>query len=365
MKRKIPLFTLAGVPDCEISTHYISTGDMLGLSLIRFKKDTAKDIVMIVHGLTTSSDMFIMPEHENLVRFLHNHGFPDVWTFDYRMSNRHPYNLTRHRFTMDHIALFDFPPAIEKIQQIAGHDVRIHVISHCLGAVSFSLGLFGGVIKNVRSLVANSAALTPRVPRWSRLKLMVAPFLTDWIINEPYLSPAWGDERGPTPGKIVSKLVGLAHHECDNRACHLLSFMWGTGNPALYSHDKLAEVTHDRGGDLYGPTSPQYYRHVRKMVSHGHAVKLDPGDECLKPLPDDYMSLAHLNDIPVMFTTGDNNNVFIDSNVVCHEMVDKLRPGLHELAVFPTYGHQDVFMGKDVARDIFPTMLDFISRHSN
>jgi len=287
-----------------------------------------------------------------------------VWTFDYRMSNRHPYNLTRHQFTMDHIALFDFPPALAKIREIAGKDVRIHVISHCLGAVSFSIGLFGGVIKGVSSLIANSAALTPRVPRWSSFKLKVAPFLTDYVINEPYLSPAWSGERGLTPGKIVSKLVSLGHPECGNPACHMLSFMWGTGNPALYSHANLLPVTHDRGGDLYGPTSPQYYRHVNKMVKTGHAVKLNPGDQSLKPLPDDYMAQAHLNLVPVLFTTGDNNRVFADSNIVCFNILEKLVPGLHELAVFPGYGHQDVFMGKDVAKDIFGRMLSFLERHA-
>lgn len=363
-KRTIPLFTLSGVPDCETSTHYISTGDMLGLSMLRFRKDAAKDVVMIVHGLTTSSDMFIMPEHENLVRFLHAHGFPDVWCLDYRMSNRHPYNLTRHRFTMDHIGLFDFPPALEKIREVAGHDVRIHVISHCLGAVSFMLGLYGGAFKGVSSVIANSAGLTPRVPGWSSFKLKVAPFLTDYVIGEPYLSPNWSEERGLSPGKIVSKVVDWFHPECDSPSCHMLSFMWGTGRPALYSHDKLDPVTHARGGDLYGPTSPQYYRHVNKMVAAGHAVKLNPSDPVLKPMPDDYLERAAEVTTPVLFTTGSNNNVFRDSNIVCFNLLERFTPGLHRLAVFETYGHQDVFMGKDVARDVFPGMLDFIVRHA-
>lgn len=366
-QRTIPLFTLSGVPDCESSTHGISTADMLGLSMLRFDRTQgtpARDVVMIVHGLTTSSDMFIMPEHENLVRYLHANGYPDVWCFDYRMSNRHPYNLTRHRYTMDHIALFDYPPAIEKIREVSGPDVRIHVITHCLGAVSFCLGLFGGAIKGVSSVIANSTGLTPRVPGWSKLKLRMAPFLMDYVINEPYLSPNWSEERGITPGKLVSKVVDLFHRECDNKACHMLSFMWGSGKPALYAHENLDPVTHARGGDLYGPTSPQYYRHVNAMVKRGHAVKLDPSDQLLKALPDDYMANAAACDVPVLFTTGRDNHVFADSNIVCHAALKKLRPGLHELAIFEGYGHQDVFMGKDVARDIFPTMLDFIARHS-
>jgi hypothetical protein len=39
-------------------------------------------------------------------------------------------------------------------------------------------------------------------------------------------------------------------------------------------------------------------------------------------------------------------------------------PGRHRLHIFEGYGHQDVFMGKDVARDIFPTFLEFLEAHA-
>ena len=45
--------------------------------------------------------------------------------------------------------------------------------------------------------------------------------------------------------------------------------MWGTGFPALYSHENLHPVTHRRGGDLYGATSLNYYRHVSRMIRAG------------------------------------------------------------------------------------------------
>ena len=69
MVREYALYTLEGVPDADISTHYISTEDQkLGLSMLRFTRGEGDDSVLIIHGLTTSSDMFIMPEHENLVK---------------------------------------------------------------------------------------------------------------------------------------------------------------------------------------------------------------------------------------------------------------------------------------------------------
>ena len=123
MKREIPLYTLEGVTGAEITTHYFSTEDGLGLSMLRFNRDPgneARESVMIVHGLTTSTDMFIMPEHYNLVSYLLDNGYTDVWCLDMRMSNRHSYNLFPHRYSFDDIALYDYPPAIRIIREHIG-----------------------------------------------------------------------------------------------------------------------------------------------------------------------------------------------------------------------------------------------------
>jgi cholesterol oxidase len=62
--------------------------------------------------------------------------------------------------------------------------------------------------------------------------------------------------------------------------------------------------------------------------------------------------------------TGENNRVFTDSNVYCYQRLEELAPGRHELHVFPNYGHQDVFMGKNNHVDIFPRLLEFLDKHS-
>ena len=165
MSHEIPLYTLEGVRDADVSTHYFTTADGLGLSMLRFTRDPDADseAVLVIHGLTTSTDMFVMPEHENLVSHLLDAGY-DVWSLDFRMSNRHNYNLAYHRYTLDDIALFDYPPAIELIRRHIG-DRPLHVIAHCLGSVSFTMSLFGGAVDGITSLVANSVALTPGCPR--------------------------------------------------------------------------------------------------------------------------------------------------------------------------------------------------------
>ncbi len=271
-------------------------------------------------------------------------------------------NLNTSPYTLDHIALFDFPPALEVMRSHIG-DRPIHVICHCLGAVSFTMSLFAKAVDRIASVIANSVALTPRVPAWSRVKLTVAPGMIDYVLGFPYINPRWSEDPGFTKGELFSRAVSFFHRECDVPACHMLSMMWGTGWPALYNHENMDPVTHRRGGDLYGANSMHYYRHVRKMLKAGHAVKYQPGDPTLDRLPDDYLQYAVDIETPILFTTGADNRVFADSNIVCYERLAETVPGRHELQVFPGYGHQDPFMGKHVDRDIFPRFVEFIDKH--
>jgi lysosomal acid lipase/cholesteryl ester hydrolase len=362
-ERRTQLSTFDGVRNSAVSVHPFSTGDGLGLSMLRFRRYESDDVVLVVHGLTASSDMFIMPEHENLVSFLLDNGFGDVWTLDYRMSNRFPYNGAMHRFTMDDVAMYDYPAALDRLRSVVGQR-RIHVIANCLGSVSFLMSLFGGAVDGIASVVANSAALTPRVPAWSRLKLIVAPSLLERVLGLHHIDPCWQDEPRFSRGWLLSKGVDLFHRECDVPACHMLSLMWGSGRPALYRHENLHAETHARGGDLYGATGLHYYRHVRKMVLAGRAVKYDTKDPRYRALPDDYLAGAADVHTPILLTTGDKNLVFADSNIECWRRLEAVAPGRHELKIFPGYGHQDVFMGKDAGRDVFPQMLDFLERRA-
>ncbi len=363
MEREIALYTLEGVHGAEISTHPFTTEDKLGLSMLRFTTAPCDDVVLIIHGLTTSSDMFIMPEHYNLVQYLLDNGLTDVWTFDFRMSNRYPYNLIPNRYNHDDIALFDHPAAVAKMREVVG-DRRIHIICHCLGALSFMMSLFGKAVDGITSVIANSVGLTPRVPQWSQVKLTFAPFLLEYVLGFPYVSTHWADDPGLTRGKIANKLVSFFHHECDVPACHMLSAMWGTGFPALYSHENLHDVTHRRSGDLYGGTAVHYYRHVLKCVRAGNrAVKMEPGNPKYDRLPDDYFAYVRDIQTPVLFMTGNKNRVFTDSNVLAYKRLQQIVPGRHQLAIFPGYGHQDVFMGKTVHVDIFPRLLKFLNEH--
>lgn len=364
--REIPLYTLEGVKDAEISTHYFSTEDKLGLSLMRFRRQAEGDVVVLMHGLTTSTDMFIMPEHHNLVSYLLDRGY-EVWSFDWRGSVRHSYDLFPGRFNLDEIALYDHPAAMRVVREAVGPERRIHVICHCVGSITFMMSLCAGLVEGVSSVISNSVSLTPQVPGWSAFKLAVAPFLMNWILRFPNLNPRWAYLPGPgiPQGKILAKFVSLFHRECEVPACHMVSFMWGSGHPACYEHENLPPVTHRRVGDLFGAVNVNYYLHIREMAKRKRAVKMHPGDPAYDRLPDDFLAQAAKVTTPVLFISGDRNHVFPGSNALSYETLKKLQPvDRNELRILPGYGHQDPFMGKSNHEDVFPHLVEWIERHS-
>ncbi|GAB1822632.1 alpha/beta hydrolase [Herbidospora sp. RD11066] len=359
---RIARFTNDGVSDAEITMFPFPTDDGLGLELTRFFRADSDDVVLLLHGLPASTDMFIMPEHTNLVTYLLNNGLTDVWSLDFRMSCRHPYDTESNRFTLDDIALFDHPAGLAELRRHIGPHKRVHVIAQCLGSVSFMMSLAAGLVDGISSVTSNSVALSVNVPTWSRVKLEFGPGLFDYIAGVPFLDPRFGNAPVMTRGWMISKMVSLFHRECDEPACHMISFMWGSGNPGLWSHEMIAEETHKRVADLFGSSGVHYYRHMRKMARAGHAVR---HDDRFRELPEDYLKAAAEIDVPVLFLTGDRNHVFTDSNIVCHDAMSKQNPGLHELRILPGYGHVDPIIGKNAHRDVFPHILEFIAKHGS
>ncbi|RMG78507.1 MAG: esterase, partial [Bacteroidetes bacterium] len=309
-----PLQTTEGAGACHIQNFPINTKDGLLISLQRFKKNDSKNVVLLIHGLTTSTDMFIMPEHYNLVRYLHDHGFEDVWSLDWRGSNRFTYNLTPHRFTVDDIAYYDMPKALEKMRKILGSDIKIHVICHCVGSLSFMSSLAAGWANNIASVISNSVSLTPKVPLLAFLKLIFAPDLIEHLFGYPYLSPSIPYFPGPGFGKWIHLMERTIRRECKEPACHMISFMWGWGFPVAYLHENLHPLTHHRLKDLFGGTSMHYYRHLRKMVWHQEAVSYKPKKR-EEPFPKSYLREAQKSNLPpILLVSGDKNLVFPQSN---------------------------------------------------
>jgi triacylglycerol lipase/cholesterol oxidase len=355
----IAVNTQEGVVGAQIGTYPVFTDDGLALTLTRFFRQATNQPVVLIHGLTSSSDMFMMPEHYNLVQYLLDQGAGDVWCLDWRGSRRFYYNLQLHRDTIDQVAMQDMPAALAAIKKIAGPAVRCHVICHCVGSIAFMASLATGQVSEIGSVVSNSVSLRPCVPVWSKVKLQLAPALVDYFLQLPYVSPQMGVLPAWSKGGLLAKLVSWFHRECDDKPCHMVSFMWGAGHPAAYLHKNLTPLTHERLADLFGGTSMHYYRHIRRMVKAGYAVPYK--SESVPGVTNYFEAFLSRPQPPVLFVAGRENRIFPGSNRWTYESLKEKQPDadVHYLE-FDDYGHQDIFMGRRGDQDVFPRLWKFL-----
>lgn len=351
-----PMHTTQGVAIGEKNLYPLDTPDGLTISVQRFKAKETKNVVLLLHGLTTSTDMFIMPEHQNLVNYLHSNGFTDVWSLDWRGSGRFTYNLGPHRYNLDDIAKNDIPTAVEYIRKVCGEDTKIHVVCHCVGSITFMASLAAGHVKGITSVVSNSVSLTPKV-RWQAfIKMLFGPELLEYVFGYAYISPRMPYFPGPGFGKWLYWMERGIRHECKEPACHLVSFMWGWGYPAAYVHRNIHPTTHRRLVDLFGGTSFHYYRHIRKMLFAKASVSFDKSKNYLEECKNMTMP-------PTLFLSGAENNIFPGSNKMTYEALKTSKNAERvEYLEVPGYGHQDTFMGQYSHIEVFPKILSFLNK---
>ena len=244
---------------------------------------------------------------------------------------------------------------------MAGDLVNIHVIAHCVGSLSFAASLAAGHIKDIKTFISNSVSLTPIVRLPSRVKIQFAPFLVDNLLPMKYLSPKTPYMPGPRFGKLLWLIEQSIRQECKEPACHMTSFMWGWGFPACFLHKNMDPITHRRLKDLFGGTTMNYFRHIRKMLDKGESVPYTNKDS-YQSLPKSYLeSFAKNTNIKTLLISGDQNRIFPGSNQRTKARVLEMNQDYPiEYKEFPEYGHQDIFMGKASAKHVFPVLIAFL-----
>lgn len=361
-----PLQTTAGVIEKNKEQFTFNTADGIALTLARFTAKPSKKIVLLLHGLSNSTDMFIMPEHVNIVNYLHSHGLTDIWSLDWRGSGRFTYNLIPSRYTLDDVIRYDMPAAVSEIRKRVGEDAEIHVVAHCVGSITFMCSLAAGHIEGIKSIVSNSVSLTPKVSWPAFIKVLVGSFVFENIFRYPYISPMMPYSPAFGFGKWIYYMERLFRRECKEPACHMISFMWGWGYPAAYEHKNIHEVTHRRLKDLFGGVGFHYYRHIRKMLFKKEAVPYDHKMQN-QDLPESYLqNMKNIKVPPTLFISGSENRIFPGSNKETYERLKQMNSSWPiQFREIMGYGHQDTFIGKNAHLDVYPHIVDFIKQHSS
>jgi hypothetical protein len=223
-------------------------------------------------------------------------------------------------------------------------------VIHCQGSTSFTMSAMAGLVPQVTTIVSNAVSLHPIVPAWSRSKLKYMLPLVKPLA--PYLNPHWGvDAPGLVP-KGIALLVNTVHKECDNAVCKGVSFTYGAGFPALWSHENLNDATHEWLKEEFKAVPMSFF-------DAGCLVSLDRSTG----LPADFAAHGPRTEARFAFFAGADNRCFLpESQVRSHAYFDRVRPRYHTLHVIDGYGHLDIFMGKNASRDVFPLLIEELDR---
>ncbi len=326
-----------------------AAGDGFACNLIHVTgpKPPTKGPVLLVHGAGVRANIFRAPVRTTIVDYLIGRGY-DVWLENWRAS----IDLKPNWWTLDQAAVYDHPMAVKTVVRETGCP-KIKAIIHCQGSTSFTMSAMAGLLPEVTTIVSNAVSLHTIVPGFSKLKIYYAlPIIARLT---PYLNPQWGLHAPTLTAKAIAWMVAAVHHECHNPVCKQVSFTYGSGFPALWSHANLNPPTHEWLKGEFAQVPVTFFRQMAGCVRRGNLVRTGavPG------LPADFAAQPPQTDARFSFFAGADNLCFLpESQRRSFAFFDRLRKNYHSLHVLKNYGHLDMFMGENAARDVFPLMAD-------
>jgi len=330
-----------------------SAGDGFACNLIQVKGTQAptKGPVLLVHGAGVRANLFCAPTETTLVDYLIARGY-DVWLENWRASIDFRPNL----WTLDQAAVFDHPYAVRKVMAETGAK-GIKAVIHCQGSTSFMMSAVAGLVPEVETIVSNAVSLHPVVPEITRFKISVSvPALK---LMTSYLNPQWCVHAPTLPAKVIAAFILLTHHECHNPVCKGVSFTYGTGFPALWSHENLNDATHEWIKQEFAAVPVCFFEQMRRCIGKGHLVAVEGRPE----LPADFVAQEPRTAARFAFFAGVNNRCFLaESQQRTFDFFNSWRKNYHTLRLIQGYGHLDPFIGKNAATDVFPFVAEELER---
>ncbi len=325
----------------------VITEDNTAIRLTRYQGGN-KGPVILSHGLGVSSKIFTMDTYEtNLMEYLVAQDY-DVWLMDFRVSIELP--SSKNQATADQIAKYDYPASIDKVLAVTGAETAQMVV-HCFGATTWTMGVLGGYIKNVRSAIVSQVSIYVKVGALANLKtgLYVPEFLDKVGINS---LTAYVDKESDWENKLYDKMLKLypiqKEEQCQNPVCRRITFLYGQ----LYEHDQLNELTHNNLHEMYGVANMASLQHSGEIVRKGHVVTAD-GD-------DFYMNHLDRMKFPITFIGGAENECFLPESLEQTFQALKKHNGekWYKKYSIPNYGHIDCIHGKNASTDVYPYILE-------
>ena len=333
---------------------FVKTEDHFKIGLTRYFDGGAKGPVVLAPGFSVRASSFATATvDENLVERLIAEDY-DVWLFDYRASGDSG-NPTRkvRPFTIDDIAIYDWPAAIAKIQKVTGKKT-VQAMAHCVGSMSLLMGLASGKVTGVSSMIASQLTLHPVTDWMNYMKsdLDMARLMSKLgKVGENFDFSSSGSEEDHKIDAIAYNLPIPAGQACKNPTCRRVFGVYGPS----YDHAQLSHDTHIALAGMFSRISTKPFEQMQLIMQQGRAVAADGRNIYVTD-----EGAANLK-LPITFLTGLNNQIFYPES--SQRTLAWLQlyngPGRYRQCAIPGYAHMDLFIGQHCARDqVFSQIVD-------
>ena len=340
--------TAATMPPAEV--HSVPTSDGAEVRLTRYNFGT-KGPLVLAPGYGNAARAFALDTvPKNWAQYLGEHGY-DLWLFDYRASPELSASFTQ--FTVDDIAMRDWPAAIETVRTQTGRD-SVQAMGHCVGGLSLFMALGGGM-PGVRHALFSSLAGNPiptpgnQARAWVRLATLLK------LLGVKRLDVAYDPSRWD--GKLIETAMKVLpfRHVYDNPVARRIYFVYGD----VYRYENIDAATmNDAVPSFFGGGNMTFFEHMSLMIRAGAARDARGRDV--------YWANLENFDFPISFITGEHNRMFVPKGL--QRSYDTLRrahgPRNYSHAVIPNYAHLDLWLGRNAERDVWPTALAELEKHN-
>ena len=338
----------AALPPAEV--HSVPTSDGTAVRLTRYKFGTKGPLVMAPGYGNAARAFAIDTVPKNWVQYLGEHGY-DVWLFDYRASPDLASSYTQ--FTVDDIALRDWPAAIDTVRRVTGQDA-VQALGHCVGGLSLFMAIGGGM-QGLRSATFSSLAGHPVPTLGNQLRAQarlatIFRLLGIKGLDTKYDPRAWD-------GRLIETVMKLVpfRHVYDNPVARRIYFIYGD----VYDWENINAPTMEQAvPGFFGNGNITFFEHISRMIRAGAARDARGRDAYLANL-DNFK-------FPINFITGEHNKMFVPKGL--QRTYDTLRrangPQDYTHHVIKDYAHLDLWLGTNAERDVWPTALAELEKHN-
>ena len=329
--------------------HFFETDDRVELRVVRYNGGR-KGPLVCAPGFSNTSLVYAWDGIEtSWVEYLTGHGY-DLWLLDYRASPDLP--ACRTQFTLDQIALHDWPAAIDYVQHQTGAS-SLQALGHCLGSATGFMALLTGRLKAVRQFVGSQVMPFVEVSDLARLK---AGLHLDHVFARAGVKGVDTDAGRTAFEKVVDDLLRLSPMPQEWQAlgpvCRRIHAIYGpVMNPAQINRD-----TRDALDWIFGYGNVTSFGQISQFIRNGRLVDAKGADVYLPNI--DHMQ-AH-----IVLMQGNENELFLPKgSAETERWISKHRGvGACTRLVFPEYAHLDCFIGRNAARDVFPLVVRELER---